>query len=98
MIRSRLIIWNGRIINEFINRLNEAAWDNITELDKHAAFSGILNSIEQNERDWKNWFMTGEPDLIALPGEWDSKINDLQKMVIIRCIRPDRALFCAQTF
>ena len=98
MNRNRLIIWSGRTINKFINRLNEAAWDNITELDKHAAFSGILNSIEQNERDWKNWFMTGEPDLIALPGEWDSKINDLQKMVIIRCIRPDRVLFCAQTF
>ena len=53
------IIQIGNIFINLFFRLNEAAWDNITELDKYPAFNGIVASIEQNERDWKNWYMTG---------------------------------------
>ena len=42
--------------------------------------------------------MSAEPDTVSLPGEWDNKLNDLQKMVVIRSFRSDRVLFCAQTF
>ncbi len=88
----------GFIGVNFCFRLNEAAWDNLTELDNIPSFSGILGAVEQGERDWKLWFMAGEPDSVPLPGEWDNKLNDLQKMVVIRSLRPDRVLFCAQNF
>ena len=78
--------------------ITDDAWDNITELDNITAFSGIISSIEQSEREWKSWFMSGEPDELALPGEWENKLNDLQKMLIVRSLRPDRVIFCASTF
>ncbi|KAJ3123528.1 Dynein heavy chain 2, axonemal [Physocladia obscura] len=84
--------------NPFTEWITEESWDNITELDKLPAFSGLISSIEQSERDWKNWFMGSEPEVIALPGEWENKVNDLQRMLLIRTFRSDRILFCAQAF
>ena len=81
-----------------IRRITESTWDNITEIENLAAFSGIVSSIEQSEREWKSWFMNSEPEEIPLPGEWDNKLNDLQRMLIIRSLRTDRVLFCAQQF
>ncbi len=78
--------------------ITEDAWDNLTELDNIPAFSGIVSSFEQNERDWKTWFLSGEPDELPLPGDWENKLNDLQKMLIVRCIRTDRVIFCATSF
>ncbi len=78
--------------------LNVAAWDNVTELEKLASFSGFGNALEQYSRDWKLWFMSDAPESKPLPGEWDNKLNEMQKMVIIRSLRPDRALFATSTF
>ena len=84
---------------KFVNiRITDDAWDNLTELDNLSAFTGLISSIEQGEREWKTWFMSGEPEELSLPGDWENKLNDLQKMVIVRSIRPDRVSFCATTF
>ncbi len=61
-------------------------------------FSGITGAIEQGERDWKMWFMSSEPENTPLPSEWENKLNDLQRMLIVRSLRPDRVIFCAQNF
>ncbi|KAJ1537343.1 Dynein heavy chain 2, axonemal, partial [Nowakowskiella sp. JEL0078] len=76
----------------------ETAWDNITILDSFVTFSGIASSVEQSEREWRAWFMSSEPEEQALPGEWENKLNDLQKILIVRSLRPDRVMFCAQSF
>jgi dynein heavy chain len=78
--------------------ITEDAWDNLTELENIPAFAGIISSFEQNERDWKAWFLSGEPDEVSLPGDWENKLNDLQKMLVIRSIRTDRVIFCATSF
>ncbi|KAJ3115964.1 Dynein heavy chain 2, axonemal [Phlyctochytrium bullatum] len=84
--------------NPFTEWITESAWDNITELDNLPAFSGLVSSIEQSEREWKAWFMSNEPEELSLPGDWENKLNDLQKMLIVRSFRLDRVMFCAQTF
>ncbi|RKO93650.1 dynein heavy chain and region D6 of dynein motor-domain-containing protein [Blyttiomyces helicus] len=78
--------------------VTEESWDNITELDKLAAFSGLVSSIEQGEREWKAWFMSSDPEEIALPGEWDNKLTDLQRMLVVRALRADRVIFCSSNF
>ncbi|KAI8923518.1 dynein heavy chain and region D6 of dynein motor-domain-containing protein [Entophlyctis helioformis] len=78
--------------------ITDDAWDNLTELDGLATLAGVVSSIEQSEREWKAWFMSSEPDELALPGDWENKLNDLQKMLVVRSLRPDRVIFCASTF
>ncbi|KAJ3217500.1 Dynein heavy chain 2, axonemal [Dinochytrium kinnereticum] len=87
-----------QIPNPFSEWITENAWDNLTELDNLPAFSGLVSSIEQSEREWKTWFMSNEPEELPLAGDWENKLNDLQKMLIVRSLRSDRVMFCAQTF
>ncbi|KAI9356982.1 dynein heavy chain and region D6 of dynein motor-domain-containing protein [Zopfochytrium polystomum] len=87
-----------QVQNGFSSWISDTVWDNITELDKLVAFSGLIRSIEQSERDWRSWFMGSEPEASAFPGEWENKVNDLQRMLLVRCFRPDRVQFCAQSF
>ncbi|KNC97489.1 uncharacterized protein SPPG_07404 [Spizellomyces punctatus DAOM BR117] len=84
--------------NPYSEWITESAWDNITELDVLPAFSGLVSSLEQSEREWKAWFMTSDPEETALPGEWENKLNDLQRMLVVRSLRPDRVIFCASKF
>ncbi|XP_064639639.1 dynein axonemal heavy chain 2-like isoform X2 [Lineus longissimus] len=78
--------------------LTDMAWDNITELDKLANFHGLITSFEQYPRDWNIWYTASEPETAGLPGEWDNACNELQRMLIVRSLRPDRVSFCATSF
>ena len=49
--------------------LTDAAWDDITELDKLTNFHGIITSFEQYPRDWNLWYTSAEPENTGLPGE-----------------------------
>ena len=84
--------------NPCSNWLADQLWDNITELAKLANYHGIIESFEQYPRDWHSWFQSAEPETAPLPGEWDSSLNELQRMLIVRSLRPDRVSFCAYKF
>ena len=74
------------------------AWDNITELDKLPGFRGIVMSFEQHGKEWTEWYRNTEPEKGFLPSEWESRLNDFQKMIIVRALRPDRVSFKAHSF
>ncbi|XP_066267393.1 dynein axonemal heavy chain 2-like isoform X1 [Branchiostoma lanceolatum] len=78
--------------------LVDSSWDNITELDKLTNFHGIMTSFEQYPRDWHIWYTASEPERSPLPGEWDNACNELQRMLIVRSLRPDRVSFCVTSF
>ncbi|XP_054656624.1 dynein axonemal heavy chain 2 [Dunckerocampus dactyliophorus] len=84
--------------NPCSNWLVDSSWDNITELDKLPNFHGIMASFEKQPRDWKLWFTSAEPEKAPLPGDWENSCNELQRMLIVRSLRPDRVLFCSTTF
>mmetsp|Transcript_64893 Transcript_64893/g.119431 ORF Transcript_64893/g.119431 Transcript_64893/m.119431 type:complete len:4522 (+) Transcript_64893:77-13642(+) len=71
--------------------ITQTTWDNITELDANLdTFKGFQASFEQTLRDWKKWYSCAEPEKEPLPGDWDGRLDLLQKLIVIRCIRPDR--------
>eukprot|EP00163_Fabomonas_tropica_P002875 TRINITY_DN1232_c0_g1_i1.p1 TRINITY_DN1232_c0_g1~~TRINITY_DN1232_c0_g1_i1.p1 ORF type:complete len:4516 (+),score=1594.38 TRINITY_DN1232_c0_g1_i1:127-13674(+) len=74
------------------------SWDNITELDNLPNFRNIVASFEQNSLDWKAWYRTQHPEDATLPGEWEQKCNELQRMIIVRSLRPDRVLTTVTAF
>eukprot|EP01029_Cantina_marsupialis_P005820 TRINITY_DN1630_c1_g4_i2.p1 TRINITY_DN1630_c1_g4~~TRINITY_DN1630_c1_g4_i2.p1 ORF type:complete len:1526 (+),score=559.26 TRINITY_DN1630_c1_g4_i2:3370-7947(+) len=95
----------GQVMDREEQRANPAAewldglaWDNITEMDKLAPFGGIVNSIEQSLRDWREWIMCSAPESTPLPGEWANKLTELQTCTVVRALRPDRVLFAATDF
>ena len=84
--------------NPVTSWLEDSSWDHITELDKLPNFNGIANSFEQYGRDWNRWFTNQEPENSPLPGEWENACNELQRMLIVRCLRQDRVTQCVTAF
>jgi len=78
--------------------INESNWDNISELEKLANFRNIVTSFEQNSQEWRLWYQSSEPEVSALPGEWENKCNELQRLILLRCLRADRLVFAVTTF
>jgi dynein heavy chain len=78
--------------------ISELAWDNVTELESLPNFKGVQGSFEQNVGAWEYWYRTAEPETAELPGDWESTCNELQRMIFVRCLRPDRVVFAATSF
>jgi dynein heavy chain len=75
-----------------------ATWDNVTVLDKLESFQGIASSFDQFPRDWEDWYLQECPELVPLPGEWQNRLNEFQRMCILRSLRIDRVGFAAARF
>ncbi|EGD81605.1 dynein heavy chain 2 [Salpingoeca rosetta] len=79
--------------------ISSEAWDNITEMERLLPkFTGLAASFEQMLRDWHTWYVSPEPEAATLPGEWENACNELQRMAIVRSLRPDRVSVVATNF
>ncbi|XP_050431508.1 dynein axonemal heavy chain 2 [Adelges cooleyi] len=74
------------------------SWDNITELDKLPGFHGIGKSFEQFSREWKEWYMSPEPENMNLVGQWKDICTPFQQMLLVRSLRLDRLSFSISKF
>ena len=48
--------------------------------------------------EWKELYDSPSPHEAALPGRWDLKLQGLDRMVVLRCIRPDKIIPAVQNF
>ena len=53
-------------------------------------FHGIRDHLAKHTNLWKVYYDSVEPHHEPLPQEWDTKIGMFQKMLILRCLRPDK--------
>ena len=40
--------------------------------------------------DWRIFYDDRAPHEAELPEPWHSKLNDFQRLIVLRCIRPDK--------
>ena len=83
--------------------ITDNAWDNMTELERLLpdSFAGLPGAVNLNAKEWQHWFSSDKPmpEDAQLPGEWETKCEDLlKKMIILRCFRPDRVCFAIRHF
>uniref|UniRef100_A0A8C4YFP6 Uncharacterized protein n=1 Tax=Gopherus evgoodei TaxID=1825980 RepID=A0A8C4YFP6_9SAUR len=53
-----------------------------------------MNLLRFNE--WRKIYDSKEPHNVPLPKPWDKTLNELQKMIILRCLRSDKMIRCIQ--
>jgi len=78
--------------------LPKSSWDEFCRLTELSSFSGIHESIKRLENGWKKIYDSNEPQTVEVPGEWNTKLNHFQKIVVLRCIRPDKVVPAVQEF
>merc|ERR1719162_944196 len=80
--------------------VDEMAWDNLTELEKVPGghFAQLASGFDSMRGDWHAWQMSLKPEETPLPGVWENKCSQMQRMLILRSLRQDRVLFATATF
>ena len=88
--RGKILTENRCDIN-YITRfewLSEKALKSLSYLDN--ILEGFILGIQEQEKAWLLWYKSENPEEIPLPGRWESKLSSLQKLCVIRTMRPDR--------
>jgi dynein heavy chain len=78
--------------------LSAQKWTSIANLSQHPDFDSLCSGMEQSSEAWANWYQSTEPERLPLPGEWENKCNDVQRLVLINSFRPDRLVFAINIF
>lgn len=72
--------------------LLEKAWVDMCRLSKLDMFHDFQNEFRERIAEWELVFNNAKPNECALPGYWNTKLNSFQKILVLRCLRPDTVI------
>jgi dynein heavy chain len=68
---------------------DKISWDTLYTADCRSSgqFEGICAHVCENWDEWKAWARSDDPNKTKMPGEWDEKLTNFDKLVVIKCFR-----------
>ncbi|XP_030276430.1 dynein heavy chain 1, axonemal [Sparus aurata] len=102
MAKWRYLLSGGMPIQELSNPavswLPERAWQEIQGLSALDNFSNLAESFTEHLQGFKRIFDSNQPHREPLPGDWDTKLDSFQKLLVLRCLRTDCLIQGLQDF
>jgi dynein heavy chain len=80
-----------------VDFLSDFCWGGIKALSTMSEFNNLDRDIEGSAKRWKKFVESECPEKEKFPQEWKNK-NALQKLCMMRALRPDRMLYALSTF
>ncbi|KAF3833726.1 hypothetical protein F7725_024930 [Dissostichus mawsoni] len=77
--------------------LSEKSWSEIVRASNLANLDGFFEHVQDNVSKWKKLYDSGKPHKDQLPDRW-SELVGMDRMVVIRCFRPDKMVPAVQDF
>uniref|UniRef100_A0A8C4ETJ4 Dynein, axonemal, heavy chain 7 n=1 Tax=Dicentrarchus labrax TaxID=13489 RepID=A0A8C4ETJ4_DICLA len=78
--------------------LPKKSWDEICRLDEMERFKGLRQDMARLRNEWKKVYDSPTPHQTPFPDEWQEKLSQFQKMLVIRCLRPDKVIPMVQEY
>ena len=80
--------------------LQDTAWNGLCKLAELEGLERFVKDLVASPNRFKEWYLKGQPEAAALPLDWRKldENNPFAKLCIIRCMRPDRMVFCCFVF
>nr|XP_046251760.1 dynein axonemal heavy chain 12 isoform X2 [Scatophagus argus] len=70
--------------------LQDKSWDEICRASELSGLQGMKEAFLKSPGDFKPIYDSKEPCNTPLPTPWCERLNELQKMIVVRCLRPDK--------
>ncbi|XP_021099628.1 dynein heavy chain 12, axonemal [Heterocephalus glaber] len=70
--------------------LQDKSWEEICRASEFPAFKGFRKHFCEYIYEWREIYDSKEPHNAKFPAPMDKKLNELQKIIILRCLRPDK--------
>ncbi|KAK0094203.1 hypothetical protein PV326_011565 [Microctonus aethiopoides] len=77
--------------------LTTNSWDELCRLNSIPKFTGVKENFLKNAEKWKLIFDDNEPQSQTYPEPFD-KLDQFEKLLIIRCLQPDKLVPAVQFF
>ncbi|KAM9412460.1 dynein axonemal heavy chain 17-like [Salvelinus alpinus] len=80
-----------------VDFLANQGWGGIKALSEFDEFKNLDRDMEGSAKRWKKFVESEAPEKEKFPQEWKNKTG-LQKLCMMRCMRPDRMSYAVSTF
>ncbi|XP_071830856.1 dynein axonemal heavy chain 1-like isoform X2 [Apostichopus japonicus] len=99
----RFLLAGGTSIPEELDNpasewLSERAWKEILSTAALPKFSEFAKDFSNHLEGYKRIFDSIEPHREPLSGDWNTNLDDFQKIVVLKCIRADKVTNAMQDF
>ncbi|XP_060076356.1 dynein axonemal heavy chain 1-like, partial [Ylistrum balloti] len=78
--------------------ISARSWSDILTTAVLEKFSTFADDFKNNVDGFKRIFDSGDPHKEDLPGEWNDSLDSFQKMIILKCLRPDKITNAMQEY
>ena len=76
----------------------DSTWLNLVQLSRLPSFSQLLIQVTRNDKAWKSWFDSAEPEETTLPDGYQESLDIFSKLLLIRSWAPDRTTAQARKY
>eukprot|EP00762_Andalucia_godoyi_P002130 ANDGO_02526.mRNA.1 Dynein-1-beta heavy chain len=74
-------------------------WAELNDLSGLPRFQGFASDVfAKNIGHFEKYFESANAHRFPLPGDWETKFDQLQKMLVLRCLRPDKVTEAVQDY
>jgi dynein heavy chain len=99
----RFLISGGTVVPDKLDNpapdwISERTWMDILTLPALSNFTPFAKEFAQLMDGFKRMFDSTEPHMEPLPGHWETDLDDFQKLLVLKCVRPDRLTDAMQNY
>lgn len=80
--------------------ITNIGWDLIYFLDicDKDTFGGLSLHMAKHWQGWHEWATSTDPQVTPMPQDWNERLNNFEKLLVLKAFRPEKLLFAFQNY